>query len=402
MTITRMSGSLYKRAKTGKIQEWNIRVEATDEGAIIIKEAGQLGGKMTVHAEAVRVGKNIGRSNETSPIEQATFQAESDYKKKQDEGYKSLDDLDITYHGSYVSHAGQDLPFEEMLNLRLPKDNTDASGNLKPMLATDWNKIKEIQYPVFVQPKLDGVRCLLIVKEGVVTFLSRSGKVYTSMGHIEEVIKKHPAFEDADCILDGELYAHTDVMSFQEVVSAVKKEKSSSKQIRFCMYDIVSSDQSQLSRLNMAKDVAEEFDNDLIYYVGHQEATSREEVIKIHDQYVSEGYEGAIIRLFDGRYSHSRSRDLLKVKVFSEAEFTFLGFEIGQREEDLIAVCDSPNGQFKAKMEGDRSVKRDLYNQYKGEFKDDGTKITIKHFGYTDGGLPRFPIGKAIRDYEQV
>ena len=90
--------TLYKRTKTAAIQYWKISVEAeSDSVSVVTKESGQLGTLNPVkHQEIITEGKNIGRSNETSPYEQACSEADSDWKKKHDEGYKSLKDLGIT------------------------------------------------------------------------------------------------------------------------------------------------------------------------------------------------------------------------------------------------------------------------------------------------------------------
>lgn len=90
--------TLYKRTKTGAIQQWSIEVVSYPEekGAFIRKRVGQFNSdKLTLHTEEV-TGKNIGKANETTPEQQALLQAESDWKRKHDEGYKSLTDLGIT------------------------------------------------------------------------------------------------------------------------------------------------------------------------------------------------------------------------------------------------------------------------------------------------------------------
>ena len=123
---------------------------------------------------------------------------------------------------------------------------------------------------------------------------------------------------------------------------------------------------------------------------------TKENIKQAHDQWVSEGYEGAMIRHLDGLYGQGqRSSDLLKVKEFDETEFKFKQFETGLRDEDLIAVCENADGkEFRAKMIGTREEKEVIKNYPDLE----GSQLTVKHFGWTDDGLPRFPIGKAFRD----
>jgi ATP-dependent DNA ligase len=383
--------TLYKRAKTGKIQYWKIKVAGaslSNHGWEIVKESGQIGTENPIiHRETITQGKNIGKSNETTAHEQAISQAQSDWVKKHDEGYKSAQDLnwDNTV----------DLTLTEWLEGTLPQFNTDASGNVKPMLATDWKKIKKIDYPVFVQPKLDGVRCLMIVSEtgeidgkSSVRYLSRSGKDYTTLNHITTSC----IFPVGEYILDGEIYS--DELTFQEIIAAVKKQRPESLKLKFKAYDIVNSE-NQVERWAQTKDIVEYIDSPEIQLVPTLIAHSEEDVKESHDAWVQQGYEGAMIRILRGTYAQGqRSRDLLKVKEFDETEYPFLRWEIGQRPEDLIAVLDAnAQGEFRAKMVGTAEEKVSLQNH-----PSNTGMITIKHFGFTEDGLPRFPIGKAFRD----
>jgi ATP-dependent DNA ligase len=267
------------------------------------------------------------------------------------------------------------------------------------MLAMDWKKVKNIPYPVYIQPKLDGVRCLMIVDGGIVKFLSRSGKDYTTLDHIAEDIAKYMGgYIDGPTqfILDGEIYS--DELSFQGITAAVKKQRPESLKLHFRAYDIVN-DELQERRLVNTGNLVQAIASPYVHFVTTIWANDEAQVKSYHDAAVEEGYEGAMLRLPEGKYEQgARSSSLLKVKEFNENEFTLSGFERGQREEDLLAVCTIKGKSFRAKMIGNRKEKQELVEKYAhihGEIK-----ITIKHFGWTDDGLPRFPIGKAIRDYE--
>jgi ATP-dependent DNA ligase len=378
---------LYKRAKTGKIVYYKIWVD----GDTILKETGQLGTDKPVMHKEVCTPKNVGKSNETTGHEQAVSQSLSDWTKKRDEGYKSIADL-----GNWQDE--EDL--EVWLDKTLPQFNSDASGNPKPMLATDWKKIKEIKYPVMVQPKLDGVRCLMIVdreNSNEVVFLSRSGKEYTTLFHISEAITTISDNRIPNqFILDGEIYS--DELTFQEIIAAVKKQRPESLKLKFRVYDTITDDLQHVRWEKVVK-LVDSIASPEIWPVSTWMAANQDEVKAHHDTWVQEGYEGAMIRLLHGKYGlGQRSRELLKVKEFDETEYYFQRWEKGLRDEDLIAVCltsilDSPK-QFKAKMVGTVKEKQELEQS---TIKRDSL-ITIKHFGFTEEGLPRFPIGKAFRD----
>lgn len=425
--------ALYKRTKTGAIQSYQLsvcdRVSTTNmDYAVITKETGQLKGKKVIHQESVLVGKNLGKSNETTPYEQAILQAESDWKRKKDEGYKSLDDLNIrTFTDEkidtgiiYEYEAQNGLKswtntLESVLERNLPRFNSDAKGNTKPMLAqtVNWNKVT---YPCLVQPKLDGVRCLLLIKSTIeggshtqrVQYFSRKGKEYLTLGHISNDIHQYLIDQDesVSLVLDGEIYS--DELTFQEIVAAVKKQSPNSAKLKFRAYDIVNQE-LQRQRWEDTKSIVRRLNSKYVQLVDTIELCSRKEIEHYHDDMVAEGYEGAIIRLMDGHYAQGqRSSHLLKVKQFDEAEFAFKNFEFGQRGvEDLIAVCwvqplnaDTQEGQveFRAKMVGTKAQKQELYSRDDLE----GKSLTVKHFGWTDDGLPRFPIGKSFRDYESI
>lgn len=383
--------TLYKRTKTGAIQQWDISVELVPLGtATIYKQAGQLGGKLTTHKELITMGKNIGRSNETTPGQQAESQALSDWTRKHDEGYKSLTDLGLK------QEAVVDLL--DTLQVCLPSFNTTVDGTVLPMLAkaVNWEKVT---YPCLVQPKLDGVRCLMVHDNGQIEFLSRNGKQYTTLHHIEAEVLEYVSAGAADnFILDGEIYS--DELTFQEIIAAVKKQRPDSLKLKFRAYDMLNNE-LQRPRLRSTIELVNNINSPLVQMVEHTTCGSKEEVKAYHDQYVSNGYEGAMIRLMDGKYGQGqRSSSLLKVKEFDESEFAFSNFEFGQRGvEDLIAKCWSKDGEkeFRAKMIGTKAQKEQLYSINDAM---EGTSITIKHFGLTDDGLPRFPIGVGFRDYE--
>jgi len=406
---------LYKRTKTGAIQTWSIQVVPIMMGnsyAEIQKTTGQLGTNNPImHTEDVSKGKQ-----KRSVLEQALFQAESDWKKKHDEGYKSKADLGIVISGDLMHYSVNHVNYKtltEALNTGLPQFNSDANGNVKCMLATDWQKIKKVEYPCYCEPKLDGVRCLMVVNYNTgadgdtIKFLSRSGKQYDSLSHIAKSVGtycfvKGKSDKPIQFILDGEIYSEE--LNFQEIVSAVKAYKDNSLKLKFRAYDIVSDDE-QSKRKTTLYHLVQAINSAHISTIDYELVNDPESVKELHDKFVQEGYEGAILRYTNGKYAQGqRSRELLKVKEFDETEFCMTAFTQGQREEDLIAVCVCRNaiekghatGIFYAKMQGSRELKAQLLESHDGADK----ILTVKHFGWTEDGMPRFPIGKIIRDFE--
>ena len=387
---------LYKRTRTGAIQYWEIVVTQQEDYGVITKTSGQYGtDKPLENVEFVTEGKNQGRSNATTPLEQAKRQAESDWKKKRDDGYKSLDDLGIEWDDQQEDWKFNGQHYwllSQVLEAALPKYNTDSNGNTKPMLAKAVNW-KKVTYNCYVQPKYDGCRTLLVFDGSNITFLSRTGKEYTTLNHIKEEALTRLT---EPIILDGEVYSHE--LTFQEIVAAVKKQRDDTLKLQFRVYDVVN-DQPQEERLKVIQPMQWRY----IVSVPTMSCANKEEVESLHLHYVSQGYEGVMIRLANGSYDQGqRSSNLLKVKEFDTNEYPFLEFELGQRGvEDLIAVCSAKSDgvwheTFKAKMQGTVVEKQSLFNNQPAQL----SQLTIKHHGFTNDGLPRFPIGIAFRDYE--
>lgn len=235
------------------------------------------------------------------------------------------------------------------------------------------------------EPKLDGVRCLMIVSGEEITFLSRSGKEYTTLEHIAASVYANA----------GEVYS--DELTFQEITQAVKKQYDNSLKLHFRAYDVVSPLNQWDRRLQLIN-ITDAIGSEFIKRIEWTTVNSAEEVKMYHDQYVQQGYEGAILRARHGMYEQGfRSSHLLKVKEFDETEYPFVRWEKGQRDEDLLAVCRTPEGvEFRAKMVGTVAEK----SQMEATQPKSNAKLTTKHFGKTTDGLPRFPVGKGIRDYE--
>lgn len=393
---------LCKRTRTSAIQYWEIETQVSADGtAKIIKTSGQYGtDKPLEHVKTVTEGKNIGRANATTPQQQAELEAKSDWKKKQDEGYKTLEDLGITWDDQYDDwvHKGRHYwRLDQVLKEALPRYNTDSSGQVKPMLAQSVNW-KKVTFPCYVQPKLDGTRALAIFDGQTAKFISRTGKDYTTLSHIQAELE---AKLSEPIILDGEIYSHE--LTFQEIVAAVKKQREDSFKLLFKVYDVVN-DLPQVEREEIVRTLTSTISWETIHALPTLTCHSQQEVEDLHVHFVSQGYEGVMIRLLDGTYDQGqRSNNLLKLKQYDTNEFAFMRFELGQRGvEDLIAVCSSKctdginHWVFKTKMQGTVAQKQELYNNPPAQM----SLLTVKHHGYTNDGLPRFPIGVSFRDYE--
>lgn len=364
--------TLYCKSKTGKTQVWNIQVI----GSTIRVSYGYQDGATTVNEKTITAGKNIGKKNETTPEQQAASEARSTWDKKKTGGYaESLDDA----HVPGVADAAAVAAHEAIL----------------PMLAHDYHKRgKDIKFPCFVQPKLDGVRC--IFKNGVLT--SRQGKVFPNMDHIIQDLK------DVTLVLDGELYSNT--LNFQQFVGLVRKKKHNDaekqllRQVKFHVYDCVND--KPFSERNEA--INELFSKRLYAFsepLLTEECKTKEDLKKFHDKYVADGKEGLIIRNKDGLYQlAARSKDLQKYKEFEDAEYKVTGFTDGEGSEKglVIWICETPAGKsFHVRPRGTHEARAEIFNEAKDYV---GKSLTVRYQELTEEGIPRFPVGIAFRDYE--
>jgi len=276
---------------------------------------------------------------------------------------------------------------------------------IKPMLAHKFD-IKRVDYskPVYIQPKLDGVRCLF-TKDGA---YSRTGKQFKNLAHIE--LELIPFFKDnPNIILDGELYNHELKHDFEKIISLVRKQKPTADDrldarnlIQYHVYDFISNDKANY-RDRMHELACSDIYSDYIKYVQAYRVYKHEEALNMHhDAYLAKGYEGSILRL-DGKYKHGRSYDLMKFKDFSDTEATIIGYETGKgkREGTLgkFIMQDDDGNEFGCPP-GKGYNYKDLANILDNIGDYIGQRATFTYFQRTQAGSYRHPLFKCIRNYE--
>ena len=290
---------------------------------------------------------------------------------------------------------------------------------VRPMLAHTFTleslqkRGKTISFPCFVQPKLDGIRCIAYLKDGNVVMESRKGVEFNFMddmrNDIRKIFKKNSG---SDIYLDGEIY--TDKLKF-EVISGLVRLKdpptdtqlSQMKKLQYCVYDCIIKDDLDTPFT--------ERNNILQSLLGDQKKHKYKNVIPVlteiiaksedvrvkHDEYVEQGYEGLMLRNMNSKYEiDKRSKDLQKFKDFKEEEFRITGYHQGTGDDKgcIVWECETTDGKpFSAEPIGTRQHRRKLFKdgeQYIGQL------LTVKFFSYTKDGIPRFPKGKDVRiDY---
>ncbi len=291
----------------------------------------------------------------------------------------------------------------------------------KAMLAHnvgDYSRIKSDDWPLYVQPKLDGVRCLIQYerrtqpREDVVVAYSRTGKEWKNIDHILEQLK--PFFQKyPNVILDGELYNHELKNDFEKIISLVRKTKptdedrlESAEMVQFHCYDIINEDWLFKNRNNFIQEHFGEFASKsinmrkCIKVLPYRQVYNTELVEVAHEDYLEMGYEGSILRKNEP-YECKRSWTLQKVKDFSDAEATLLAWVEGKGKRKgtvgkFIAVDDDGN-EFGMPVMDKFKYLQDNFRKMRGWV---GKRATFTYFERTKANSYRHPLFKAIRDYE--
>jgi len=277
---------------------------------------------------------------------------------------------------------------------------------IKPMLAHKFDE-KRVNWSknVYVQPKLDGVRCLF-TKDGA---YSRAGNKFMNVEHIEKSLKKF--FKDnPDIILDGELYNHELKNDFEKIISLVRKQKRITKKeraeakklVQFHVYDYID-DKYESYGIRMNNLVVSDIYNKHIIYVNAKLVTNFNAAKQYHKEYLDQGYEGSIMRLGSNVYKHGRSYGLMKFKDFHDTEAIIIGYEIGKgkRKGTLgkFIMQDDDGVEFGCPP-GKGYTYEDMKNMLDNIKDYIGKRATFTYFQRTKAGSYRHPLFKGLRNYE--
>jgi DNA ligase-1 len=367
--------TLYGKSKDQKIKVWSIQVTRDPKNTATINvQYGYQGGALQESVKEITEGK-AGRT----AFEQAVSEAQSDWRKKKDNGYaENVSDAHVPGLADAAAIGAHD--------------------TILPMLAHDYHKRgKSIVFPAYAQAKLDGVRS--IFHNGTLT--SRMGKPFTGLEHI--IAELDPATAEG-IILDGEVYS--DELPFQQFVGLVKKkvytaaDREQLKKVKLWVYDCVVNKPFE-QRLAILKDFFSRHKFTHVHLLPTKEAATAAALKGLHDAYVSEGYEGLIVRNKQGPYElGTRSIHLQKYKEFEDDEYEIVGAKDGEGKEKglVIWICKTKDGKtFNVRPKGSEEERAELFRD---AAKYIGKKLTVRFQELTGDGIPRFPVGLAFRDYE--
>ncbi len=379
---------LYQLNNNQKIYEWSIRIElSSNDSYDVITEHGEKDGNMVRHMKNIDKGKAS-----RTVLEQAILDAESKWKNKKE----------------------KDLYNE---SVEVTTNNTENRTIVRPMLANTFSfdvyktngRGFKISFPAYVQRKYDGIRCISYLKDGEVILESRKGIPFQNFNGLREQLKSVLSTLPDTMYLDGELY--TDEIDFETLSGLVRvTTKKASREdlekierIQYHIYDYVDTNDLSLiyeRRKDQLEDLIRRNQHlSLLRGVVTETVNNLEDVKRKHDEYVQEGYEGLMVRDKNGPYEvQKRSKYLQKYKEFMEEEFKIVGFHDGTGDERgcVLWDCETRSGSvFSVRPRGTKESRMKLYtegNKYINKL------LTVIFQEYSADGIPRFPVGKGIRD----
>ena len=376
---TKKLPTLYKKAVTGKVQQWTIEIKGDSYRTI----SGQVAGKLTRSKFTKCIAKNVGRSNELTPKAQASAEAQAKWQKKINEGY-------------YKTRAAA-------------TKNGDSKF-FKVMLAESYADYgKDLVFPVCAQPKLDGIRCVISKNNGA---MSRNGKPIVCVQHILKELEPFFALYP-NAVLDGELYTHALHDDFNAIVSMVKKQKPteadlalSASKIQYWVYDCSFGDTAGFEdRFNKLKvelallgiwqssvSPADTKPSSVIIHTPTFRVDTGERLDELYGEFLENGFEGQMVRVLAQPYQHKRTKYLLKRKEFIDEEYTIQGVVegVGNRVGTVgyFEFTSKSGKPFRSNVKGSFEYIKKLWENRQSLI---GKEATIKYFRLTPDGVPRFP-----------
>lgn len=448
--------TLRKIDAKGKPRVWSIRTH----GDTIFRMQGLEDGKK-ITTERQVFGKNLGKVSETSAKEQAKLVAWSMWTKQIGKNYQTIDaagdklkkklESESSKFGGHNVNARSvlsgtstknvarvqtlcvDVVNHPVITMQATKWETVGSSKLGDPDSDVPDRIKKYfmgpkdsdtdEFQAYIQPKLDGVRCVAQIQEGTVVLTTRNGKQFPWFSKIREDILEFLTGHE-NVVLDGELYIHQLKHASGEIVSpderpvlikgicslTRKTPHALEDQIEYHVFDIVDRELVQSQRFKKLKRIFNTESETTFGLMPFQSRTPKifrvptkivrsfKQINSFHRQMYDSGYEGVVIRAFDLKYTPTRSKKMYKFKLFDDSEAIITGTkkDDGVSTEHFRWTCKFPNGvEFTVKPTGTREQKLKWYSKKE---KYIGRSYTVKYQGLEPSGKPVFPIGMGFRD----
>lgn len=402
---------LYNQNANEKMRQWQILIKLVKPGtdnqipfrteyvdtfpqyidAVYWTETGILNGKLMKSEVTIAIPTNVGKKNFRNPLQQAIFTAESKIRQKKREGFAEITE-------------------------------TKSSELWFPMLAMNYDDHKRcVRFPCYVQPKLDGLRCIITqIQEQPIAY-TRTRKEYSQENQIISKIISDvlPGLKKLSSIfgeifLDGELYSSD--LKLQELNHYTRRITSDEDpMIQFHIFDMIIpsklSDITFHDRTNILKECIKPTQR--IHLVPTFLCSSEKEIEDRYKTFLDERYEGAMIRSLDGLYASSsgsksklRTKDLLKYKPVYTTEYPIIGYTSGtngKEKESVIWICENEEKiTFKVTPNDSYSNRKKLLEECMSKFSEKYKYrlLSVEYRGKSKDNIPLHCKGLYIRDIE--
>lgn len=356
--------TLYKQGSDG-IQEWNVGVEPQADGtAKVVIQFGRQGGVKQISTDHILEGKNAGRKNATTPLQQAIKEASSRWKHQ----------IERSNYGLTIAESAGKRSLAPMLAQKFK----DRRGKI------DWSQ-------AFEQPKLDGYRCLARRQGSEIILLSRRNSTFV-LPHISETLMD--LLNDGD-VFDGELYIHG--VSLNRIDSLIDRPQEGTQLIEYHVYDSPSEETfadrisyvyAKLGRQRRAGNVV---------MVETTPVASEAELMAMFARRLDADYEGSMLRFGGVGYESGRRSDkLLKLKAEEDAEFPIVSVSQGHNGIAILRCMTAAGNEFDVTAPGpvaDKQLAWTNREQLIGKM----VTVTYAYFTETDKPVPWHPRAKSIR-----
>lgn len=259
------------------------------------------------------------------------------------------------------------------------KGITNQLGLIKPMLAQRFkeNMSHHFNDKNFIQPKLDGHRCLMNSE----CMYSRAGRIIDTLPHIKNEIQL-----TYNITLDGELYIHKN--SLQNISSLVKRQQPDSVKVKYIVYDVYDSNNPHLFYSDRYNLLLELFKNNQKQNIIICETHLAYDAKNIINDNLNKGYEGSILRINNENYGvGKRSKSLIKIKSTMDEDFLCIDIILSERETGYCNfVLENKTGlTFKTPVFGTVENKKNAINE---KDKYINKMIECKFANYTEDNIP--------------
>lgn len=358
---------LFTYDSSNRERKWRVWAE----GSTVWVASGLIDGKQNTKSYEAKP-KNVGRANETTAGEQALLECKSKWNKQKDKNYH------------------EDLAYAVQIE--------------NPMLAYPYKaKLHMLKFPCAAQPKLDGVRCLIKREGSQIIYKSRGNKLYTTLGHLDTMTHRLLDLLPEGAMLDGEIYIHGTPLN--EITGAVKKTREITSNLEFWWYDVVLEGVDYEGRLGVMSDIMtrvrgeDGYMNSLVS-TNTNTLKSPDDIQVLHDLYVSQGFEGLMLKNLAGMYRlNTRSVDLLKYKEMQDAEFKIIGYKL-DKDDLIVLICEKHDGSgtFDVVAKGGHDFRREVLRTYQEDYHEKQYKVQFQGWGVNKA--PQFPVGLGVREVD--